>query len=294
LGPDLPLSQAQSKIPALDPLPTERSVLVLEAGRTGSHYWKDLWSYRELLGFLAWRDVKVRYQQTLLGVAWALVQPLASVAVFWFVFGHLARMPSGAEPYFILVMVGQLAWQLFANTLSNASASLVGSAQLISKVYFPRLVVPLSSVLVALIDFLILFALYAVSAAVTGTLPGLRGLLIPWFVVHTLLLGLGAGLWLGALTVRFRDFRIIVPFILQIAVFATPVGYRTDYLTKYKDVLALNPMTGVIDAFRWSLLGGKEPFAWYGYWISIAWTILTIASGVWCFRRAERTFADEI
>ena len=259
-----------------------------------SHYWTDLWHYRELLGFLAWRDVKVRYQQTVLGVAWAVVQPLASVGVFWFVFGHLAKMPSGSEPYFIVVMVGQLAWQLFSNTLSNASGSLVGSAQLISKVYFPRLVVPLSSVLVALIDFLFVFGLYAVAAVWTGTLPGLRALWLPWFMIHTLLLALGAGLWLGALTVRFRDFRIIVPFLLQIAVFATPVGYRTDYLTKWKDVLALNPMTGVIDAFRWSLLGGNETFAWTSYLISIGWTVLVLFSGIWCFRRTERTFADDI
>ena len=259
-----------------------------------SHYWRDLWQYRELLGFLAWRDVKVRYQQTFLGVAWAVAQPLASIGVFWFVFGHLARMPSGTEPYFIVVMVGQLAWQLFANTLSNSSGSLVGSAQLISKVYFPRLVVPLSSVLVAFIDFLFVFAIYIVAAIVTGTLPGMKALLLPWFMIHTLLLALGAGLWLGALTVRFRDFRIIVPFLLQIAVFATPVGYRTDYLTKWRDLLALNPMTGVIDAFRWSLLGGSETFSWYSYDISLAWTLLVLLSGIACFRHMEKSFADDI
>jgi lipopolysaccharide transport system permease protein len=259
-----------------------------------AHYWRDLWRYRELLGFLAWRDVKVRYQQTFLGVAWAVVQPLTSVVIFWFVFGRLAKMPSGAEPYFIVVMVGQLAWQLFANTLGNTSGSLVGSAQLISKVYFPRLIVPLSSVLVAFIDFLFIFVIYAIAAVWTGTLPGIHALWLPCFMVLALLLAVGAGLWLAALTVRFRDFRILVPFLLQIGVFATPVGYRTDYLTRWRDVLAFNPMTGVIDAFRWSLLGGREPFAWYSFSFTIVWTVILVSSGIWYFRHTEKTFADDI
>jgi lipopolysaccharide transport system permease protein len=259
-----------------------------------SHYWRDLWRFHELLGFLAWRDVKVRYQQTMLGVAWAVVQPLTSVVIFWFVFGRLAKMPSGAEPYFIVVMVGQLAWQLFANTLGNTSGSLVGSAQLISKVYFPRLIVPLSTVLVALIDFLFVFGVYVVAAIWTDTIPGIRALLLPLFILVALLLALGAGLWLAALTVRFRDFRILVPFLLQIGVFATPVGYRTDYLNRFKEILALNPMTGVIDAFRWCLLNGKEPFAWYSFGFTIAWMVLLGFSGIWYFRRTEKTFADNI
>jgi lipopolysaccharide transport system permease protein len=277
--------------PAATAAPT---VLVLEAGRMEAHYWRDLWRYRELLGFLAWRDVKVRYQQTVLGVAWAVVQPLASVAIFTFVFGRLAKMPRGNEPYFILVMAGQLAWQLFANTLGNASGSLVTSAQLISKVYFPRLIVPLSSVLVAFIDFLIVLALYAVAAAWTGTFPGIHVLWLPVFIVLTLLLALGAGLWLSALTVRFRDFRILVPFLLQIGVFATPVGYQTDYLRTWRDILALNPMTGMIDAFRWCLLGENTPFAWYSFGFAVGWTVVLLLSGTLYFRRTEKTFADDI
>jgi lipopolysaccharide transport system permease protein len=268
--------------------------LVLESGRLEAHYWRDLWRYRELLGFLAWRDVKVRYQQTFLGVAWAVVQPITSVVIFWFVFGRIAKMPSGGQPYFIVVMVGQLAWQLFANTLGNVSGSLVGSAQLISKVYFPRLIVPLSSVLVALIDFLFVFAMYAVAAIWTGTLPGMHAFWLPVFMALALLLAVGAGLWLTALTVRFRDFRILVPFLLQIGVFATPVGYRTDYLNRWRDVLAFNPMTGVIDAFRWSLLGDNEAFAWRSFAFSIVWAAILTVSGVWYFRRTERTFADDI
>jgi len=274
--------------------PAAATELVLESGRLEAHYWRDLWRYRELLGFLAWRDVKVRYQQTVLGIGWAIVQPLTSVVIFWFVFGRLAKMPSGGEPYFIVVMVGQLAWQLFANTLGNTSASLLSSAQLISKVYFPRLIVPLSTVLVALIDFMFVFAIYVIAAVWSRTLPGIHALWLPCFMVLALLLAVGAGLWLSALTVRFRDFRILVPFLLQIGVFATPVGYRTDYLTKWRDVLAFNPMTGVIDAFRWSLLGGSEPFAWYSFGFSLGWTAFFLMSGVWYFRRTERTFADDI
>jgi lipopolysaccharide transport system permease protein len=274
--------------------PPPASELVLEAGRLEAHYWRDLWRYRELLGFLAWRDVKVRYQQTILGAGWAIVQPLTSVVIFWFVFGRLAKMPSGGEPYFIVVMVGQLAWQLFANTLSNTSASLVSSAQLISKVYFPRLIVPLSTVLVALIDFGFVLAIYVIAAVWTHTLPGIHAVWIPCFMALALLLAIGAGLWLCALTVRFRDFRILVPFLLQIGVFATPVGYRTDFLTRWRDVLAFNPMTGVVDAFRWSLLGGDEAFAWHSFGFSLGWTAFLMLSGIWYFRRTEKTFADNI
>lgn len=269
-------------------------ILVIEAGRTERHYWADLWRYRELLGFLAWRDIKVRYQQTLLGAAWALVQPLASVAIFTFVFGRLAKMPGGNEPYFIVVMAGQLAWQLFANTLASTSGSLVGNSHLISKVYFPRLAVPLSTVAVALVDFAILLGLYAVALAWTGTVPTFRALLLPLFIVLTLLLALGAGLWLAALTVRFRDFRIVVPFLLQIGVFATPVGYRTDFLPNWQGLLAINPMTGVIDAFRWCLLGPGTTFHWQSMGFSLAWAAVLIFTGVWYFRRTEKSFADII
>jgi len=267
---------------------------VLESGHMETHYWRDLWRYRELLGFLAWRDVKVRYQQTLLGVAWAVVQPVASVAIFTFVFGRLAKMPKGNEPYFILVTVGQLAWQLFANILGNASNSLVTSAQLISKVYFPRIIVPLSTVLVALIDFLIILALYAIAAVWTRTFPGLNVLWLPCFILLSVLLALGAGLWLSALTVRFRDFRILVPFLLQIGVFATPVGYQTDFLRTWRNILVINPMTGVIDAFRWSLLGENAPFPWYSFEFALVWTALLVMSGIWYFRHTEKTFADNI
>ncbi len=267
--------------------------LVIEAGRTERTYWRDLWRYRELLGMLAWRDVKVRYSQTLLGAAWALVQPLASVAIFTFVFGRLAKMPAGNEPYFIVVMTGQMAWQLFANALGNTSGSLVGSAHLISKVYFPRLVVPLSTLLVALIDFAIVFLVYALAAGWTATLPSWKVIFLPAFIMTVLLLAFGAGIWLAALTVRFRDFRIVVPFLLQIGVFATPVGYRTDNIPNWVDLLALNPMTGAIDAFRWSLLS-VDQFPWDSFRLTLLWTTALLTTGIWYFRRVEKTLVDVI
>lgn len=268
--------------------------LLIESGRLESHYWRDLWRYRELLGLLAWRDVKVRYQQTVLGAAWALIQPLATIAIFTFVFGRLAKMPSGDVPYVLIVMAGQLGWQLFANALGGTSGSLVGSAHLISKVYFPRLIVPLSTVAVALIDFVIVLALYGAAMAWFHVWPTWHLLLLPVFMLLSLLIALGAGLWLAALTVKFRDFRIVVPFLLQVGVFVTPVGYRTDFLPNWRDLLALNPMTGVIEAFRWCLLGDAQAFYWPAFFSSVGWTVILLLTGVWYFRRTERSFADVI
>ena len=268
--------------------------LVIEAGRGDRHYWSDLWRYRELLGFLAWRDIKVRYKQTVLGVAWALLQPLVTMGIFSFVFGVLAGMGKGDARYPLIVMAGLLPWQLFAAAVSGSSGSLVSNAHLISKVFFPRLIVPLSALGVALVDFTVVLALYAAMAAWFGVMPGWQVLLLPVFGACALLIALGAGLWLSALTVRFRDFRIIVPFILQVGVFLSPIGYRTDVLPNWRDLLALNPMTGVIDGFRWCLLGGTADFYWRGFATSAVVGFVLLATGLWYFRRTERTFADVI
>ncbi len=273
--------------------PSDAEPLIIEAGRGERHYWKDLWRYRELLGFLAWRDLKVRYQQTLLGAGWALIQPLATIVIFTFVFGRLAKMPSGGLPYVLVVMAGQLGWQLFATALGGAGASLVGSAHLISKVYFPRLVVPFATVSVAIVDFIIVLCLYAATSAWFGVGPTIHLLALPFFILLALALALGAGLWLAALTVKFRDFRIVVPFLLQIGVFITPVGYRTDFLPNWRALLALNPMTGVVEGFRWTLLPGAEIY-WPALVASVAWTALLGVTGVWYFRHTERSFADVI
>lgn len=274
--------------------PTVTDEVVLEAGRRDTHYWRDLWQYRELLGYLAWRDIKVRYKQTFLGIAWALVQPLVTMAIFTFVFGRLAGMPSGGTPYPLIVLSAQLGWQLFANALSNSSNSLVGNGHLIAKVYFPRMVVPLSAVAVAIVDFLVVLLLYVAIAAWFGVFPNVRWLTLPLLMLFAVITALGAGFWLSALMVRFRDFRFVVPFLLQVGLFVTPIGYRTDFLPNWRDLLSLNPMAGVVDAFRWALLGNATDFYWRGFYLSFAVAVALLVSGVWYFRRTERTFADNI
>ena len=268
--------------------------LILEAGRSNRHYWADLWRYRELLGFLAWRDIKVRYKQTVLGVLWALIQPAVTLAVFTFIFGKLAGMPAGGAPYPLLVLCGLLPWQLFAAAFSNASGSLVANTHLISKVYFPRLIVPLSSVAVALIDFGIVLVLLAGMFAWYQFVPDWRLLLLPVFVLMTLLTAIGTGLWLTALTVKYRDFRFIVPFLLQIGLFLSPVGFSSTNLPNWRYIYSLNPMVGAIDGFRWCLLHGEPAFDAANLAISLAMMTLLLVTGLWYFRRTERSFADII
>lgn len=268
--------------------------LVIEAGRAEQNYWRDLWRYRELLGFLAWRDIKVRYKQAVLGVAWAVLQPAVQTLLLTFVFGKLAKMPDGGVPYPLLVLTGLLPWQLFSSAFSGAINSLVGNSHLISKVYFPRLIVPLSALAVALVDMAILLVLTLPIVAVSGVAPTWRLLLLPLFIVAALVIALGAGLWITALTVKYRDFRFITPFLLQIGLFVTPVGYRTDFLPNWRDLLALNPLTGVVNGFRWCLLGGGMDFYVPGFLVSLAMAVLLLGTGLWYFRQTERQFADVI
>jgi lipopolysaccharide transport system permease protein len=283
--------------------PSDAPTLVLEAGRADAHYWRDLWRYRELLGFLAWRDVKVRYKQAVLGVAWVVVQPMVQTVLLTFVFSKLAKMPGGDVPYPLLVLAGLLPWQLFSGAFSGAGTSLVNNANLISKVYFPRLIVPLSAVMVALIDMAVLllliggyaaFGLTSDHAAFAAAAPTWRLLLLPLFILGTMLVALGAGLWITALTVKYRDFRFIAPFILQIGVFVTPVGYRTDFLPNWRDILAFNPLTSMVEGFRWCMFGGHSEFYVRGLAISLAMTAALLGSGLWFFRQTERQFADVI
>jgi lipopolysaccharide transport system permease protein len=270
------------------------SELVIAAGRTERHYWADLWRYRELLGFLAWRDLKVRYKQAVLGAGWALIQPIITTTVFTFVFGRLANMPGGGLPYPVLVLAGLLPWQLFSNSLNGASNSVVGNSHLISKVYFPRLIVPLSSLAVALADFLVVLALFVGMSLWFGLVPGWQWLVLPVFILMTLLLALGAGLWLTSLTVKFRDFRYVVPFLLQVGMFVSPVGFRTDNFPNWRPLMALNPLTGIIDGFRWCLLGGAQQLDPRSLIISAAAIAVLLGGGVWYFRKTERSFADDI
>ncbi|HWA24089.1 MAG TPA: ABC transporter permease [Lacunisphaera sp.] len=268
--------------------------LVLEAGRASRNYWGDLWRFRELLGFLAWRDIKVRYKQTVLGVLWALIQPAVTLAVFTFVFGKLAAMPAGNVPYPLLVLCGLLPWQLFAAAFSNASGSLVANTHLISKVYFPRLIVPLSSVAVALIDFAVVLVLLAVLCAWWQFVPDWRIVLTPLFILLTLVAALGTGLWLTALTVKYRDFRFVVPFLLQVGLFLSPVGFSSTNLPNWRTLYSLNPMVGAIDGFRWCLLRGEPPLDLLNLAISSGMALVLLISGLWYFRQVERTFADII
>jgi lipopolysaccharide transport system permease protein len=266
---------------------------VIEGGRSEAHYWRDLWRFRELALILALRDIKIRYQQTLLGVAWAAIQPAITVSIFTFVFGYLAKMPAGGLPYVLVVFSGQLGWQLFANALSTVAVSLGNSAHLLTKVYFPRLVVPLSGLGVAVIDFFIVLALFAVVSGWFGYWPQARWLVLPLFGLLALALALGAGLWLAAGSVRYRDFRILTPFLIQLGVFVTPVGYRTDFLPNWQLLLSLNPMTGVIEGFRWALLPGAE-LQVRPVLTALGWAVVLLTSGLWYFRRTERQIADII
>lgn len=272
----------------------ELQTVTLEPGSNTRHYWRDLWRYRELLYFLAWRDVKVRYKQAALGAAWALLQPIVTMVLFTLVFGKLAKMPSGNTPYPLLVLSGLLPWQLFSTALNSSSGSLVSNANLISKVFFPRLIVPLSALAVATVDFAIVLALYVAVSGWFGVWPAWPVLMLPLFVLLTLLIALGGGLWLTALTVKYRDFRFVVPFLLQVGVFVTPVGYRMDYLPKWQPLLALNPLTGAIDGFRWCLLGGDYQLSLHSFLLSFVSAAILVGTGTWYFRSTERTFADII
>ena len=277
-------------MPALN----ETNELIIEPGRATRNYWGDLWRFRELLGFLAMRDIKVRYKQTTLGVLWALIQPAVTLAVFTFVFGKLAKLPAGNVPYPLLVLTGLLPWQLFSAAFSNASGSLVSNTHLISKIYFPRLIVPLSSIAVALIDFAVVLILLAALCAWWHFIPDWRIIFLPLFILLTLLAALGTGLWLTALTVKYRDFRFVVPFLLQVGLFLSPVGFSSTNLPNWQLLYSLNPMVGAIDSFRWCLLHGEPVLNFGNLAVSVGMTTMLLISGLWYFRHTERTFADVI
>lgn len=270
--------------------------LVLEAGRADRQYWRDLWRYRELFFILAWRDVAVRYKQTVIGLAWAFVRPFMTMVVFTIVFGKIAKLPSeGAAPYAIMVFAGLLPWTLFASVLSDASTSIVGSANLISKVYFPRLIVPVSTVLVALIDFLVSLFILAGLMLWYGVVPGWQILLLPLFVMLALLCSIGPALWAAAVLVKYRDFRFIIPFVTQIGLYISPVGFLGKIVPEQWQLLySLNPMVGIIDGFRWCILGGASPIDAPGFVIGVAITLVLLWWGIRSFRRTERAFADLI
>lgn len=270
--------------------------LIIEAGRTESQYWKDLWRYRELFYFLAWRDILVRYKQTVIGMAWALIRPFLTMVVFTIVFGTLAKLPSeGNAPYPILVYAAMLPWQFFSSALAECSNSLVNNANLLSKVYFPRLIVPTSAVIVSFVDFMISGMILLALMAWYNFVPDWRILTLPLFILIAFAASMGAGLWLAALTVEYRDFRYIVTFLVQFGLYISPVGFSSKIVPEqWRLLYSLNPMVGVIDGFRWAILGGESQIYLPGFALSLVIVVLLLASGVWYFRKMERSFADVI
>ena len=270
--------------------------LVIEAGRAERQYWHDLWRYRELFHILAWRDLAVRYKQTAIGVAWALIRPVLIMVVFTVVFGKIAKLPApGTAPYAIMVFAALLPWQFFSTALAESSNSLISNANLISKIYFPRLIVPGASVITSFVDFLISFAILVVMMTAYGYWPDWRILSLPLFTVLAFGAAMGAGLWLCALNVEYRDFRFIVPFIVQFGLYISPVGFSSSIVPEqWRLLYSLNPMVGVIDGFRWAILKGDGPLYWPGLLVSVAVIFILCFSGTWYFRKMERTFADVI
>ncbi len=290
--PPLPREGEKSKI---DDVPT---VVIQPTRGWASLQLRALWEYRELLYFLIWRDVKVRYKQTALGVAWIVLQPVISMVVFSLLFGGLLKVPSAGVPYPIFIYTALLPWNYFATSLTKSSTSLVGSAHLITKVYFPRLIIPLSAVMAGLVDFAIAFLLLGVLMIYYGIALTPAVVFLPAFLLLAVVTALGFGLWLSALNVRFRDINYLIPFVVQIWMYVTPVIYSTTLIPeRFRFLLVLNPLTGVVEGFRWALLGhhladAQPPGPLFA--VSIAIAVLVLVSGLVFFRKTERIFADII
>jgi len=269
--------------------------LIIESGRTERHYWRDLWRYRELFVFLAWRDLLVRYKQTVVGVAWSLIRPLLTMFILTFVFGKLGKMPSADIPYPLLVFCGMLPWQFFSNALSESGNSLVSNSNLISKVYFPRLIIPASSVITSFVDFLISATFLFGLMIWYQYLPPTNLIFLPFFLILAFAASFGIGLWVSALMVRYRDFRFIVPFVVQFGLYLSPVGFLSSVVPEqYRLLYSFNPMVAVIDGFRWCILGGQQILYLPGLALSVIGIITLVASGIWYFRTTEKSFADVI
>jgi lipopolysaccharide transport system permease protein len=270
--------------------------IVIEAGRSERHYWLDLWRYRELFRVLAWRDLAVRYKQTVIGVLWALIRPVLTMLVFTVIFGRIAKLPAdGSAPYSLMVFAGILPWTFFSSGLSEASNSLINNANLISKVYFPRLIVPTAAVVVAFVDFLISFCIMIVLMVWYRFWPDWRIIILPAFALLTFLTSVGPALWVASLNVKYRDFRYVIPFIVQFGLYVSPVGFSSNVVpVQWRLLYSLNPMVGVIDGFRWCILGGQSELYLPGLAASIGVTTFFLWFGVRQFRKTERTFADLI
>lgn len=279
----------------MPPKNNQQEKLIIEAGRAEKNYWPDIWKYRELFYILSWRDIKVRYKQTVIGAAWSIIRPLLTMIIFTIIFGRVAKLPpEGAAPYSIMVYAAMLPWQFFANSLSEASNSLIGNTNLITKIYFPRMIIPASSVIVSLVDFAISFCLMLVLMAWYRFLPPLQILLLPLFILMAFLASFGISLYVTALNVKYRDFRYIIPFIVQFGLYISPVGFSSSVVPqKWRLLYSFNPMVAVIDGFRWCMLGEQKLY-WPGFMVSTAIIILFCFIGVYYFRKTEKSFADNI
>jgi lipopolysaccharide transport system permease protein len=271
-------------------------IVVIEPGRLERNYWLDLWRYRELFRVLAWRDLAVRYKQTVIGAAWAAIRPILTMLVFSIIFGNIAKLPSdGTAPYPLMVFAGMLPWTLFATGLGEAANSLINNANLISKVYFPRLIVPTATVVVALVDFLIAFSILLVLMAWYQYPPGWRMLVLPAFVLLAFLASMGPALWISALNVKYRDFRYVIPFIVQLGLYVSPVGFSSSVVpTEWRLLYSLNPLVGVIDGFRWCILGGQSHLYLPGLVLGTSIAMFFVWFGISRFRKTEKSFADLI
>jgi lipopolysaccharide transport system permease protein len=270
--------------------------LVVEAGRSEHLYWKDLWRYRELFQVLAWRDVSVRYKQTIIGIIWALIRPFLTMVVFTVIFNKVVHLQSeGAAPYPLMVFAAMLPWSFFSTALGDTANSIVGASNLIGKVYFPRLIVPVATVTVAFVDFAISLVILAGLMIWYRYAPGWQILLLPAFVALTFLASLGPGLLFAALNVKYRDFRFIIPFTLQLGLYISPVGFSSSVIPpEWRLIYSLNPVVGIIDGFRWCILGGQSPLYLPGLFLSLFITALALVLGIRYFRSTEKSFADLI
>jgi len=273
-----------------------RTVLTIEPGRRESHYWLELWRYRELFLVLAWRDLSVRYKQTIIGVLWALIRPFLTMLILTIVFGRIAKLPSdGAAPYALMVFAGMLPWTFFSAGVSEASNSLISNSNLITKVYFPRLLVPAATIAVAFVDFLINFCMLIGLFVWYEFLPGWQMFILPFFVLLSVVVSLGLSLWITALNVKYRDFRYVIPFILQFGLYVSPVGFSSAVIPEHwRFFYSLNPMVGVIDGFRWCVLGGQTELYLPGLILSASVAIFFLWLGITQFRKMEKSFADLI
>jgi len=270
--------------------------ITIEPGKSELHYWRDLWRYRELFYFLAWRDILVRYKQTIIGVTWAVIRPFLTMIIFVVVFSKLAKLPSDAgAPYAIMVFSAMLPWQFFATAFSEAGNSLIANASMISKVYFPRLVIPASAVMVSFVDFLISFSILIALMIWYQFVPDVRIVFLPLFVFIAFAASLGAGLWIASLNVKYRDFRYIIPFVVQMGLYVSPVGFSSSIVPdQWRLLYSLNPMVGVIDGFRWAIIGGDYQIYWPGFVLSLMVVGGLLLGGVYYFRKTEKLFADVI